>query len=74
VAAGKLAMLVRLGVTLEQAEALSNLSNQELNRLAFGWDGPIVRFTADGFERGVALHGGAGKHHAAAFIATVLAT
>lgn len=73
VAAGKLEMLVRLGITLEQAEALGNLTNKAVNRLAFGWDGPIVRFASHAFNRGVALHVDAAQHHATAFVATRLA-
>ena len=74
IAAGKLDMLIRLGITLEQAEVLGNLTNVALNRLAFGWDGPIVRFTGQAFERGAALHVRAAKYHATAFVATHLAT
>ncbi len=69
VAAGKIEMLIRLGVTLEQAEILGALTNRALNRLAFGWDGAIVRFAGSAFQRGVALHGRAGRHHATAFVA-----
>lgn len=74
VAAGKLEMLIRLGITLEQAEVLGNLSDEALTRLAFGWEGPIVRFAREAFQRGVALHVRAAKHHATAFVATCLAT
>ena len=73
VAAGKLDMLIRLGVTLEQAEILGNLNNWAVNRLAFGWDGPIILFASQAFKRGVALHLPAAKHHAAAFVATTFA-
>lgn len=74
-AAGKLEMLVRLGITLDQAEALANLSNQQLNRLAFGWDeGPIIRFAKQAFVSGAALDVRVAKHHAAAFVATRSAT
>lgn len=67
--AGQLDMLIRLDITLEQAELLGNLSDEDIDRLAFGWDGPIVRFAAQIFRRGVALHAQAGKHHATAFVA-----
>lgn len=70
VAAGKLDMLIRLGVTLEQAEVLGNLTNWAVNRLAFGWDGPIILCASQAFNRGVALHFSAAKHHATAFVAT----
>ena len=73
IAAGKIEMLVRLGITLEQAEALSDLTNKAVNRLAFGWDGPIIQFASHAFNRGVALHVDAAKHHATAFVAAPLA-
>lgn len=68
-AAGKLDMLVRLGITLEQAELLRNLTDDDLDRLAFGWERPIIRFASQAFGRGTALHVQAGKHHATAFVA-----
>jgi hypothetical protein len=68
VAAGKFEMLIRLGITLEQGEVLGNLTNLALNQLAFGWDGPIIRFAALAFERGVSLHVLAARHHATAFV------
>ena len=73
VAAGKLDRLVRLGINLAQAEALSNLSNEAITRLAFGWDGLIVEFTAEALARGATLHSRAAKQHARAFLATLLA-
>jgi hypothetical protein len=70
-AAGKPEMLVKLGITLDQAERLATLTNEEVTRLAFGWDdGPIVRFPKQAFTRGAALHARAAKHHATAFVAT----
>lgn len=74
VAAGKPEMLVKLGITIAQAEVLGNLTNKAVNRLAFGWNGPIIHFAADAFIRGAALHVLAAKQHATAFIATRLAT
>ena len=74
VAAGKFEMLIRLGITLEQGEVLANLTNLALNRLAFGWNGPIIRFAASAFQRGVALHVRAARHHAAAFVEIRLPT
>lgn len=69
-AAGKLEMLVRLGVNLEQAEVMANLTNEEINWLAFGWDeGPIIRFAKQAFIRGAALDVRVAKYHAAAFVA-----
>ena len=73
VAAGKLEMLIKLGITVDQAEVLGNLNDEALTRLAFGWDGPIMQFARQAFERGVALHVRAAKHHATAFVATRLA-
>ena len=68
-AAGELDMLIRLGITVEQAELLRHLTDEDVDRLAFGWDGPIIRFSRQAFDRGAALHVQAGKHHATAFIA-----
>ena len=67
------ARMAQLGITLEQAELLRNLSDEEIDRLAFGWGGPIVQFAAQAFRRGVALHAQAGKHHATAFVAARVA-
>ena len=74
VAAGKFEMLIRLGITLEQAEALGKLTNLALSRLAFEWNGPIIQFAAQAFQRGVALHVRAARHHATAFVAIRLAS
>ena len=63
-------MLIKLGITLEQAEMLAKLTNGEVSRLAFIWDGPIMRFASQAFTRGAALHVGAAKHHATAYVAT----
>ncbi len=74
VAAGKFDMLIRLGITLEQVEVLANLTNLALTRLAFGWNGPIIQFATQAFQRGVVLHARAARHHATAFVAIRLAT
>ena len=74
VAAGKFDMLIRLGITLEQAEVLGNLTNLALNRLAFGWNGPIMQFATPAFQRGVVLHVRAARLHATAFVAIRLPT
>ena len=71
-AAGKLEMTIRLGITLSQAELLRDLTDEDVDRLAFGWNGPIVQFSRKAFDRGTALHHQAGKHHAAAFVAVRL--
>jgi hypothetical protein len=69
VAAGRLDMLVRLGITLEQAKLLRELSDEDIDRLAFGWDGPIIRFVTEAFDRGAMLHIHAGRHHATGIVA-----
>ena len=69
-ATGRPDILVRLGLTLDQAALLRNLTDEEIDRMAFGWGGPIVQFSIQAFRRGVALHNQVGKHHAAGFIAT----
>lgn len=71
-AAGKLDMLVRLGITLAQAKLLRDLTDDEVELLAFGWNHPIVGFASMAFERGTALHMHAGKHHATALVAANL--
>lgn len=68
-AAGKIDMLIRLDITLDQAELLNNLTDEELDRLAFGWGSPIIGFASHAFERGVALHAQTGRHHATALVA-----
>ena len=74
ISAGKIEMLIRLGITLEQAELLANLTDDAIIRLAFGWEGPIVEFTRDAFMHGLALHNRAAKYHAIAFVATAVAS
>jgi hypothetical protein len=66
--AGGIDMLVRLGITLKQAAILRNLSDDDLHRLAFGSAGPMVRFAAQAFQRGVRLRAQVGRHHASAMI------
>jgi hypothetical protein len=67
--AGNPDMLVKLGLTLRQAQWLGHLSDDDLDRIAFGIGTPMVRFTRRAFQRGVGLHAQAGKQHAAAFVA-----
>ncbi len=75
VVAGKLEMLVRLGLNLDQIQLLSKLPNEAMNRLAFGWDdGAIIRFDSRAFTRGAALNGPAAQIHAIGFITTRRAT
>jgi len=73
VAAGRPEMLIILGIDLEQAELLRNLTDEEVDRLAFGWNDPIVQFAGQVFKRGAALHERAAMHHATALVATRLA-
>ena len=71
VAAGKLEMLIKLGITLDQAEVLANLSNEAVTRLAFGWEeGEIIRFERHAFVRGAAMRMQVARHHATALVAT----
>ena len=74
IAAGKVEMLIKLGITLEQAEMFAKLTNGEVSRLAFVWDGTIIRFAGQALTRGSALHSRAAKHHATAFVATDAST
>ena len=70
VAAGRPVMIVRLGITLAQAAMLSNLTNESVNRLAYGWEGPIIKFARRAFERGLALRLYGARHHATAVLAS----
>ena len=70
VAAGRLEMLIKLGIRLDQAEVLGNLTDEEVARLALVWHGPIVRFPIQRFKHAAKLHAGAAQYHAAAFVAT----
>ena len=62
-------MLARLGITLRQATFFRALCNEDLDRLAFGAAGPMMRFVAQTFQRGARLHVLAGQHHASALFA-----
>ena len=70
ISSGKHKMILTLGITLAQASALGNLTNEAMNRLAYGWDGPIIRFARRAFERGIALRVYGAKHHATALLAS----
>jgi len=72
VAAGKPELLIKLGIDMEQAELLRHLSDEQLDRLACVWGGPIVEFPSEVFTRGAALQERAAMHHAMAFVATRL--
>ncbi len=69
-AAGKLEMLIKLRISLEQAQLLGNLTNDEVALLALAWQGPIVQFAMRPFVEGAAMPLSVAKHHAAASIAT----
>ena len=69
--AGKQELLIKLGVTLEQAEVLCRLTDQELSGVAAGWNKPLVHFSKRIFSRGSGLSVRAAKHHATAFVATL---
>ncbi len=62
-------MLIRLNVSLKQAELLRHLSDADIALLAMGSAGPMMRFAPLTFRRGVNLHRQAGKHHATALVA-----
>lgn len=62
-------MLARLGITLRQAAFFRSLCNEDIDRLAFGAAGPMMRFAVQTFQRGARLHALAGQHHASALFA-----
>jgi hypothetical protein len=72
VAAGKVEMLIKLGINMSQARLLNNLSNEEIAWLALIWQGPIMHFRDRSFVKGAAMEPGAAKHHATAYMATMV--
>jgi hypothetical protein len=68
VADGKLEMLLRLAITLREADILAALTNDEVQRIALGWPGLVIRFQSAALTHGLALHAAAARHHATAFI------
>ena len=71
VAAGNPDMLIQLGITLELAEWLGKLSDEDIGMLALTLKEPIVRFiSSQAFCRGAAMQSAAAKHHATALIVT----
>ena len=62
-------MLVRLAMTLDQARFLCELTDEDIELMALGWNQPIVRFPRQAFRRGAQLHRLAGRLHAASFAA-----
>jgi hypothetical protein len=61
-------LLLRLGLNLKLAEYLRSIPDAELELLAFGSAGPMMRCPTQSFRLGVKLHKQAAKHHAAALI------
>ncbi len=69
VVAGNPEMLIRLGITLELADWLGKLSDEDIGMLALTLQEPIVRFIASqAFCRGAAMQSAVAKHHATAMI------
>ena len=68
VADGKLEMLLRLAITLREADILARLTNDEVQRISLGWPGLVIRFQSAALTHGLALHAAAARHHATAFI------
>jgi len=66
--AGNPDLLIRLGISIQQASWLRNMTDEDLERLAFGWGAPMIRFARRVFQRGVALHVRVGEQHAAALV------
>lgn len=71
VAAGKLEMLIKLGITMSQAQLLNHLSDDEIALLALVWPGPIMCFRERSFIKGSALAPGAARQHATASMTTI---
>jgi hypothetical protein len=69
-AAGNAQMLLSLGITLEQAQWLGQLCDEDIALLALMLKEPLVRFASVAFCRGAALQSVAATHHAAALLAT----
>lgn len=68
--AGQYQSLVNLGLNLEVADTLGELSNDQITRLGLCWPGLVAEFDAQAFHRGTSLHSSAGKFHAAAFLSS----
>jgi hypothetical protein len=69
-AAGKIDSLIKLGLNLDQASVLSQLTNEDVVLLALLWQEPIVHFASRSLLQGAALHTGAASLHARAMLAT----
>lgn len=68
--AGRLDMLLRMGLSVEQATFLRDLNDEDLDRLAFGWGGPIIEVAIEAIRRGAALQAQASALHACAALTT----
>jgi hypothetical protein len=69
-AAGKLDRLIKLGLNMDQANVLSQLSNEDVSLLALLWQDPIVQLAGGSFRQAAAMHAGAAIQHAKALLAT----
>jgi hypothetical protein len=68
---GRFASLVVLGITMEQADYLMQLTNEAIRRLAFEWhQGELITFDSQALLKGSALHPNAAHLHAAALMTT----
>ena len=71
-AAGRPEILIKLGITAEQAAILAGLNDDEIALLALVWRRPIIEFATLSFAQGTAMPGNAARLHATAFIAASL--
>jgi hypothetical protein len=65
---GRFDRLVELGLTIELAEILLALTNEQITRIALYWPGLVVKIDTRVFECGNSLHTLAGRYHATAFL------
>ena len=65
---GKLEMLLRLAISMREAEILARLTSDELNRISDGWLGLVIQLRSAALSRGLALHAPAGRLHAASLV------
>ena len=66
--AGRYERLIELGLTVDQAEMIAGLSNEQITRLALCYPGAVAEFDAEPFLRGAGLHSCAGRFHASAYL------
>lgn len=62
-------VLIRLGVSIEQAIFLRDLSDDDIDHLVLGWKRLIVRFPVSAFRRGARLQQRVSRLHAESFVA-----